>query len=43
MKEVVIARYEAFGTSGNADKIHAKSLESMFIQYAAGDLAPLIA
>ena len=43
MKDVVIARYEAFGTSGNADKIHAKSLESMFIQYAAGDLAPLIA
>jgi fructose-bisphosphate aldolase class II len=43
MKDVVIARYEAFGTSGNADKIQAKSLESMFIQYAAGELAPMIA
>jgi fructose-bisphosphate aldolase class II len=43
MKDVVVARYEAFGTAGHADKIHAKSLESMFQQYAAGDLTPLIA
>ena len=43
MKDVVVARYEAFGTAGNADKIHAKSLETMFMHYAAGDLTPLIA
>ena len=43
MKDVVVARYEAFGTAGNADKIHAKSLEAMFMHYAAGDLTPLIA
>ena len=43
MKDVVVARYRAFGTAGHADKIQAKSLESMFMQYAAGDLAPQIA
>jgi fructose-bisphosphate aldolase class II len=43
MKDVVVARYQAFGTAGQADKIQAKSLESMFMQYAAGDLAPQIA
>ena len=43
MKDVVVARYQAFGTAGHADKIQAKSLESMFTQYAAGDLAPQIA
>ena len=43
MKDVVVARYEAFDTAGNADKIHAKSLESMFMHYAAGELTPLIA
>jgi fructose-bisphosphate aldolase class II len=43
MKDVVVARYQAFGTAGHANKIQAKSLESMFMQYAAGDLAPQIA
>ena len=43
MKDVVVARYEAFDTAGNADKIHARSLESMFMHYAAGELTPLIA
>ena len=43
MKDVVVARYEAFDTAGNADKIYAKSLESMFMHYAAGELTPLIA
>ena len=43
MKDVVVASYEAFDTAGNADKTHAKSLESMFMHYAAGELTPLIA
>lgn len=43
MKDVVVARYEAFGTAGHADKIKAKSLEAMFVHYAAGELKPLIA
>lgn len=43
MKDVVVARYKAFDTAGNADKIHAKSLESMFMHDAAGELTPLTA
>jgi fructose-bisphosphate aldolase class II len=43
MKDVVVARYEAFGTAGHADKIQAKSLDAMFMHYAAGELTPLIA
>lgn len=38
MKEIVIARYEAFGTAGNASKIKPLSLETMFEQYEAGKL-----
>jgi fructose-bisphosphate aldolase, class II len=38
MKEIVIARYEAFGTAGNASKIKPISLETMFEQYEAGKL-----
>ena len=38
MKEIVVARYEAFGTAGNADKIKARSLEAMFLSYQAGEL-----
>ena len=43
MKDIVVARYEAFGTAGHADKIQAKSLDAMFMHYAAGELTPLIA
>ena len=43
MKDVVVARYEAFGTAGHADKIQAKPLDAMFMHYAAGELTPLIA
>lgn len=39
MKEICLARYEAFGTAGNASKIQPLSLERMFAQYAAGKLA----
>ncbi|GAB3283033.1 class II fructose-bisphosphate aldolase [Parahaliea aestuarii] len=42
MKDICIARYEAFGTAGNADKIKVRSLESMFEAYAAGALKPKI-
>ncbi|MFV1872309.1 MAG: class II fructose-bisphosphate aldolase [Oleiphilus sp.] len=43
MKGIVIARYEAFGTAGHADKIKAVSLEAMFSQYESGALSPKIA
>lgn len=38
MKEIVIARYEAFGTAGNASKIKPVSLEIMFERYQKGEL-----
>jgi fructose-bisphosphate aldolase class II len=40
MKEIVIARYEAFGSAGYADKITARSLETMFEMYHRGELDP---
>jgi fructose-bisphosphate aldolase class II len=39
MKEIVIARYEAFGTAGNAEKIKAVSLDDMFSRYQSGSLS----
>lgn len=42
MKAVVIDRYEAFGTAGNAGKIKPIGLEGMFERYAAGDLDPVV-
>ena len=42
MKEIVVARYEAFGTAGHADKIKPLSLEHMFQQYESGKLAAKI-
>ena len=42
MKKVVIERYEAFGTAGQASKIKPISLESMFSAYAKGNLDPLV-
>ncbi|UZE95419.1 class II fructose-bisphosphate aldolase [Alkalimarinus alittae] len=38
MTEICIARYDAFGTSGNASKIKADSLEVMYKRYEAGEL-----
>jgi fructose-bisphosphate aldolase class II len=38
MKDIVIARYEAFGTAGHASKINALSLEIMFERYESGSL-----
>ncbi len=42
MKEICLARYEAFGTAGNASKIKVVSLENMFKRYAAGELDPKV-
>ncbi len=38
MKDIVVARYEAFGTAGNASKIKPVSLETMFERYSSGEL-----
>ena len=42
MKDICVARYEAFGTAGNADKIKVIGLEAMYQRYASGELAPKI-
>ena len=42
MRKVVIDRYEAFGTSGQAPKLRVNSLEKMFSMYAAGDLEQVV-
>ncbi|MEN8212947.1 MAG: class II fructose-bisphosphate aldolase [Pseudomonadota bacterium] len=42
MMEICKARFEAFGSAGNADKLTATSLEKMFISYANGDLDPKV-
>ncbi|MFP3526942.1 fructose-1,6-bisphosphate aldolase, partial [Pantoea sp. SIMBA_072] len=39
MRDVCIARYEAFGTAGNASKIKPISLEGMYQRYLKGELA----
>src|SRR5690606_35356657 len=38
MKDIVVARYESFGTAGNASKIKPVSLEKMFERYQRGEL-----
>lgn len=42
MMEICKARYEVFGTAGNADKIKAISMEKMFMDYASGKLDPTV-
>jgi fructose-bisphosphate aldolase class II len=42
MKEICKARYEAFGTAGNAAKIKPLSLEEMYARYASGELDPTV-
>ncbi len=42
MKEICKARYEAFGTAGNASKIKPITLEEMFKKYKTGELDPRI-
>jgi fructose-bisphosphate aldolase class II len=42
MRDICIARYEAFNTAGNAHKIRVKNLESMHLLYDAGKLTPKV-
>jgi fructose-bisphosphate aldolase class II len=42
MMEICKARYEAFGCVGHGSKVKAKSLETMFMLYEAGELDPQI-
>ena len=42
MKDIAVARYEAFGTAGNASKIRALGLEAMTSRYDSGELDPKI-
>ena len=42
MKQVVVDRYQAFGTAGNASRIRPVSLEDMFQRYADGSLDPVV-
>jgi len=42
MRDICIARYEAFGTAGNADKIKVRSLARMQQAYDAGELDPRV-
>ncbi|MBT5723636.1 MAG: fructose-1,6-bisphosphate aldolase, partial [Gammaproteobacteria bacterium] len=38
MRDIVIARYEAFGTAGNASKIKPITLDEMSDRYLSGEL-----
>ncbi len=42
MKEICKARYEAFGTAGNAPKIKPIDLETMVKRYESGELNPRV-
>jgi fructose-bisphosphate aldolase class II len=42
MKDICRARYEAFGTAGNASKIKPISLEAMVGRYESGELNPKV-
>jgi fructose-bisphosphate aldolase class II len=42
MQEICVARYESFGTAGNASKMTALSLDAMFDRYQSGELDPKI-
>lgn len=42
MRDICIARYEAFGTAGQADKIKVLGFEAMTQRYAAGELDPRV-
>jgi fructose-bisphosphate aldolase class II len=42
MKDICKSRYEAFGTTGQADKIKVIDLEAMHLRYDAGELNPKV-
>jgi len=42
MTEICVARYNAFGTAGQAGKIKPISLDDMHLKYLSGELDPQI-
>jgi fructose-bisphosphate aldolase class II len=40
MSDICAARFEAFGSAGNADKIKVSSLDTMSQRYLSGENAP---
>jgi fructose-bisphosphate aldolase class II len=42
MKDICKARYEAFGTAGNASRIKPINLEEMYQRYSSGELDPRV-
>ena len=42
MRDIAVARYEAFGTAGNASKMKALNLDAMTGRYNSGELDPKI-
>lgn len=42
MRELCVARYEAFGTAGQASKINPLSLDAMYQRYERGELDPRV-
>ena len=42
MRDICKARYEAFGTAGNASRIKVINLEDMYRRYESGDLDPTV-
>ena len=42
MKDIAAARYESFGTAGNASKLKALSLDAMTERYQSGELDPKV-
>ena len=42
MSEICVARYEAFGTAGDASKIRSHDLEEIVKRYDSGELAPRV-
>ena len=42
MTEICVARYNSFGTSGQASKIKPISLDEMHLKYLSGELDPKI-
>jgi fructose-bisphosphate aldolase class II len=42
MRDIVIARYEAFGSAGMASKIKPVSLDAMANKYLKGELAQIV-
>ena len=42
MKEICIARYQAFGAAGQGSKIKPLSMEAMYLRYESGELDPRV-